>query len=163
MYQIAISNYSKSQLRVWSCFLFFSFLTTGAHIIPVSLQRVADKGSLSSPNFPNPYPNLIIRKWNITVSSGKQIKLNFTSFHLASPRALCDTDFVQIQDGGLSSSDVIVRLCGQLTPGKILYSSSRHLQIHFETDAGNSDTGFEAHYEAVGRWFKFKWSGVMSD
>lgn len=129
-----------------------SFLTTGSRI-PVSYQIVGDNGTVASPNFPNYYPHYIIRRWNITVPSGKQIKLSFSSFYLASASVICDWDFVQIQDGPLASSDVIVRMCGQLSPGKTVFSSCRHLQIYFETDASLSNTGFQASFEAVSKQF----------
>ena len=61
---------------------------------------------------------------------------------------------MKIQDGIHSTSDVIVRLCGHQPPGKTVFSTGRHLQIYFETDATDSDKGFKAFYEAVGKLAK---------
>ena len=131
--------------------LSFSFLITGVRIPPVTYQIVGDHGTITSTNFPNSYPNYDITLWNITAPGGKQIKLNFTFFHLADPSVICHRDFVQIQDGALPSGDVIVRLCGQQPPGKTVFSSGQNLLMHFETDATNSNAGFQASYEAVSK------------
>ncbi|XP_068696481.1 uncharacterized protein [Montipora foliosa] len=127
-----------------------AFITVcfGARIIPVPYQIFGENGIVTSPNFPKSYPNYTITLWNIKVPAGRQIKLNFTFFHL-SPSNICDKDFVKIQDGIHSTSDLIVRLCGHQPPGKTVFSTGRHLQIYFETDATDSDKGFKAFYEAV--------------
>ena len=137
--------------RLWGLIVAaFLFFTTGIPI-PVSYQIFGTSGIITSPNFPDFYPDYIIRLWNITVPSGKQIALNFTFFHLSHPSVTCDRDFVLIQDGALPSSDVIVRLCGQQSKGKTVFSSGQHLQIYFETDAVYSYTGFQAIYKAVSK------------
>lgn len=129
----------------------FVFLTSikGTRIT-VSYDINGNNGTITSPDFPSPYPSYIRRLWNITVPSGKQVKLHFISFYLHfSP--ICKYDFVQIHDGRLPSSDIIVRMCGQQRSEKTLYSSGRHLQIYFETDASGSYPGFQASYKAVGK------------
>lgn len=133
------------------CSFPFLFLITGARYPPDIHQIVGNYGTITSPNFPNYYPNYHITLWNITSPSGKQIKLNFTFFRLANPSVICHLDFVQIQDGALPSGDVIVRLCGQQPPGKTVFSSGQHLLIHFETDSRFSNAGFQASYEAVSK------------
>ena len=82
------------------------------------------------------------------MSEGHLIKLNFTYFNV-SASAICDGDFVQIQDGPLVTSDVIVRMCGHVPPGETVFSSGQHLQIYFETDVTFSKKGFDAFFEAV--------------
>ena len=56
---------------------------------------------------------------------------------------------MQIQDGPLVTSDVIVRMCGSVSPGETMFSSGQHLQIYFETDIEFSKKGFDASFEAV--------------
>lgn len=128
----------------------FFFFTTGTRIT-VSYDIYGNNGTITSPNFPISYPKYIRRLWNITVPSGKQVKLHFISFHLHSS-VICKYDFVQIHDGRLPSSDVIVRMCGHQRSEKTLYSSGRHLQIYFETDAYKSYAGFQVAYQAVGEY-----------
>jgi len=123
--------------------------------ITVSYDINGNNGTITCPDFPSSYPNYIRRLWNITVPSGKQVKLHFISFHLHfSP--ICKYDFVQIHDGLLPSSDIIVRMCGHQISEKTLYSSGQHLQIYFETDAysSNSYPGFQVSYKAVGKNFE---------
>ena len=115
-----------------------------------SIDINGNNGTITSPKFPSSYPNYIRRLWNITVPSGKQVKLHFSSFHLHSS-VICKYDFVQIRDGYLPSSGVIVRMCGHQRSKKTLYSSGRHLQIYFETDASKTYKGFQVSYKAVGK------------
>ncbi|CAH3044164.1 unnamed protein product, partial [Porites evermanni] len=115
---------------------------------PVSHQIFNKTGRIKSPNFPDRYTDYIIRLWNITVPDGHLIKFNFTYFDVF-PSPICDKDFVQIQDGPLVTSDVIVRMCGRVSPGETVFSSGQHLQIYFETHVTFSKKGFDASYEAV--------------
>lgn len=127
----------------------FLISITGTRIT-VSYDISGNNGTITTPNFPLSYPNYIRRLWNITVPSGKQVKLHFISFHLHSS-VICEYDFVQIRDGHFPSSKVIVRMCGHQRTEKTLYSSGRHLQIYFETDAFGSYPGFRVSYKAVGK------------
>ena len=131
-----------------TCRLLFFFSITGTRVT-VSYDINGNNGTITSPNFPLSYPDYISRLWNITVSSGNRVKLHFISFHLHSS-VICKYDFVQIRDGYLPSSGVIVRMCGHQRSEKTLYSSGRHLQIYFETDASGSYPGFKVSYKAVG-------------
>ncbi|RMX44198.1 hypothetical protein pdam_00002572 [Pocillopora damicornis] len=114
-----------------------------------SHQIYGDNGTITSPNFPRLYPDKLSILWNITAVTGNQIKLHFTSFHLQLSES-CDTDFVQVKDGPLPSSDAIVRMCGKRRSEKIVFSTGPHLQIYFITDGRNSYPGFRVSYEAVG-------------
>lgn len=124
------------------------FTPTKGTPFPVSHQIFNKTGRIKSPNFPHRYPDYIIRLWNITVPDGHLIKLNFTYFDVW-PSPICDRDFVQIQDGPLVTSDVIVRMCGRVSPGETVFSSGQHMQIYFETDVTFSRKGFDASFEAV--------------
>ena len=129
---------------------FVLFFPTGVRLQEV-YQIFQNNGTITSPNFPKNYPIYIINIWNITVPSGRIIKLNFTSFHLAYSK-VCEEDFLRLQDGSTVSSGVIALLCGQLTPGKVFFSSGRHLLLYFETDALFSYPGFQVSYQAVGKF-----------
>ena len=133
--------------------LFFFIISTTGTRITVSFDISDNNGTITSPDFPSPYPKCIRRLWNITVPSGKQVKLHFISFHLHSS-VIWKYDFVDIHDGPLPSSRVIVRMCGYQRSEKLLYSSGRHLQIYFETDAHGSYPGFQVYYKAAGKWFQ---------
>lgn len=134
-------------------FLFFNISTKGTRIT-VSYDINDNNGTITSPDFPSSYPNYIRRLWNITVPSGKQVKLHFMSFYLHSS-VICKYDFVEIRDGHLPSSRRIVRMCGHQRSEKTLYSRGRHLRIYFETDAyDGSYSGFQVSYKAVGKWFQ---------
>ena len=124
-------------------------------LISKTYQIYGNNGTITSPNFPGSYPNLISSRWNITAARGNQIKLNFTSFHLE-PSKACEKDFVHIQDGPLASSDVTVRMCGQQRSGKTVFSIGPHLQLYLETDRDVSLSGFQVFYEAVSKYFSVR-------
>ena len=131
-------------------FSFVFLITTTGNRITVSYDINDNNGTITSPSFPLSYPDYTRRLWNITVPTGQQVKLHFISFHLHSS-VICKYDFVEIRDGHLPSSSVIVRMCGHHRSEKTLYSSGRHLQIYFETDASGSYPGFQVSYKAVGK------------
>jgi cubilin len=55
-------------------------------------------GVVSSPNYPNDYPNDAACTWEIAVEEGKRIRLKFNYFHLEASVG-CDKDYLEIYDG----------------------------------------------------------------
>ncbi|PKU29806.1 mannan-binding lectin serine protease 2 [Limosa lapponica baueri] len=51
-------------------------------------------GRITSPNFPNGYPNHKERIWNITVPKGYSVRIYFTHFNLELSY-LCEYDYVK--------------------------------------------------------------------
>ncbi|CAH0562353.1 unnamed protein product [Brassicogethes aeneus] len=98
-------------------------------------------GIIKSPQYPDNYP--IEKKciWKITVESGNQILLNITDFSIESyPN--CRYDWLEIRNGGSSSSPIIGRYCGHNIP-KTISSHSNQLYIEFNSDTTKTGHGFK--------------------
>ncbi|KAM6312928.1 LOW QUALITY PROTEIN: mannan-binding lectin serine protease 2 [Podargus strigoides] len=109
-------------------------------------------GRITSPNFPNVYPNHKERIWNITVPEGYAVRIYFTHFNLELSY-LCEYDYVKLSSGGRT----LATLCGkdstdtEEAPGNKTYvSADNHLMVVFRSDYSNEKqfTGFEAFYAA---------------
>ncbi|KAM9521504.1 LOW QUALITY PROTEIN: mannan-binding lectin serine protease 2 [Guaruba guarouba] len=109
-------------------------------------------GRITSPNFPNVYPNHKERIWNITVPKGYSVRIYFTHFNLELSY-LCEYDYVKLSSGGRT----LATLCGkdstdtEEAPGNKTYNSiDNSLMVVFRSDYSNEKpfTGFEAFYAA---------------
>ena len=113
-------------------------------------------GYFWSPNFPNNFPTNRTSTWNITVPSGKIIKLIFFKFTLvtgenddcagavpASARVFISN--VASHDGKPGD----FKICGQKLPPPV-YSDGNFLQVTFESRA-TVNKGFNASFEAIDR------------
>ncbi|XP_025929820.1 mannan-binding lectin serine protease 2 [Apteryx rowi] len=109
-------------------------------------------GRITSPDFPNVYPNNKERIWNITVPRGYSVRIYFTHFNLELSY-LCEYDYVKLSSGGKT----LVMLCGKEStdteeaPGNKTYVSvDNTLMVTFRSDYSNEKpfTGFEAFYAA---------------
>ncbi|XP_078785950.1 mannan-binding lectin serine protease 1 isoform X3 [Oryzias latipes] len=133
-------------------FLFFSsLLALGFASSLLSVSQMY--GSLESPNFPEPYPHLVERRWNVRVPLGFRIQLSFSHFNLE-PSYLCEYDYVKVEaEGG-----VLALFCGtektdtEAVPAhRVLTSPKNTLSVLFVSDFSNEGpyTGFRAHYSAT--------------
>uniref|UniRef100_A0A8B9RZY5 CUB domain-containing protein n=1 Tax=Accipiter nisus TaxID=211598 RepID=A0A8B9RZY5_9AVES len=109
-------------------------------------------GRITSPNFPNVYPDHKERIWNITVPKGYSVRIYFTHFNLELSY-LCEYDYVKLSSGGRT----LATLCGkdstdtEEAPGNKTYVSiDNNLMVAFRSDYSNEKpfTGFEAFYAA---------------
>lgn len=55
-------------------------------------------GSLESPNFPEPYPQDLDLRWDLTVPPGFRVRLDFSHFHLE-PSYRCEYDYLRVSTG----------------------------------------------------------------
>ncbi|XP_043916230.1 cubilin-like [Protopterus annectens] len=104
-------------------------------------------GVLTSPNYPNNYPNNRDCVYRIVVESNKQIRLNFTDFRLESGTN-CQFDFVEIRDGGYETSPLIGKYCGTTSPPSILSHSNR-IWIRFRSDSVINYPGFSVYWDGT--------------
>ena len=82
-------------------------------------------GMLTSPSYPENYPDNADCTYTISQPSGTVIKLNFLSMHVWS-HSTCRYDYLEIRDGPAESSTPLVKLCGGEIPAPI-QSSQNHL------------------------------------
>ncbi|KAM6434900.1 mannan-binding lectin serine protease 2 isoform 1-T2 [Liasis olivaceus] len=132
---------------------FCFFILTFCHgILGDVLQLDKMYGRITSPDFPNVYPNSKERIWNITLPQGYTIHIYFTHFNIELSYQ-CEYDYVKLHSGG----KVVATLCGhestdtEEAPGKKIYRSvDNNLAVTFRSDYSNEKqfTGFEAFYAA---------------
>ncbi|KAK2846448.1 hypothetical protein Q5P01_009447 [Channa striata] len=110
-------------------------------------------GSLTSPNFPDPYPGETVLRWNISVPDGFHIRLYFSYFDVE-PSYLCEYDYVKVEAEG----EVLALFCGkentdtEAVPAQQVITSPRNsLSVVLSSDFSNEErfSGFMAHYSAV--------------
>lgn len=125
-----------------------------AHYISINASTdcsetfTSSTGSLSSPNYPNFYPNARDCVFKIIVEVNLQILLTFTDFDLESSVPSCALDFVEIRDGGYENSPLLGRWCGTKMP-PLLASHSNRLWIRFHSDSAVAQRGFAAHWDGT--------------
>ena len=103
-------------------------------------------GTITSPNFPSPYPNNINCMWKITVNDGPRVKLTFKNLILQSSPD-CTKDYVQLRNGLTASGDIIGTYCSSVPQPRI--SSGKSMWVKFHSDESVKDLGFEARYEST--------------
>lgn len=108
-------------------------------------QLSGEKGTFTSPGFPNYYPPDVLCQWTITVPDGKAVKVTFNKFLLGEPGQEnskdCRNDYVEINGK---------KVCGD-QPVKSVTETSKNnkMTVTFFSDKSNVDQGFNATYEAI--------------
>ena len=130
------------------------------------VSRDGDSGEVTSPGYPNSYPNDEYQRVDIVVSEGSRIKLSLTMVDIEAA-AFCEYDYVQAldTDGGeirrwcgetyypndvrttiLCINDVVESWCAL---PKDVYSSGNKMSIIFKSDVSHNGKGFHANWIAV--------------
>ncbi|KAK5640278.1 hypothetical protein RI129_011089 [Pyrocoelia pectoralis] len=104
-------------------------------------------GVIKSPFYPNEYPPSRECEWVITVNTGQQILLNVTNFEMESSPD-CSYDYLEIRNGGTSSSPLIGRYCGTDIP-KQIPSHANLIHLNFHSDVADSRSGFQIMWEST--------------
>ncbi|XP_026326618.1 cubilin homolog [Hyposmocoma kahamanoa] len=118
------------------------------------LVNVSSTEILKSPLFGGSavYENFLDCYWTIRAPEDYTIKIEFTSFHVASCSGVnqtavgyskCDCDYVEIRDGFNPSGIVIGTYCGHTAPPQ-LTSSGNLMSVSLSTDGEENSGGFEA-------------------
>ncbi|XP_045916959.1 cubilin [Micropterus dolomieu] len=118
-------------------------------------------GYITSPNYPQNYPQNIDCVWVVTVPNGEAVQIDFQDefyiepsgslltfgYFSLEPHSECHWDSVTIFNGGSPGSPVIGQYCGTTSPGTIQSGSSK-LAIVFLADHSVSSGGFMASWAA---------------
>ncbi|KAI8440547.1 hypothetical protein MSG28_001789 [Choristoneura fumiferana] len=140
---------SDSSIRSTGFSVLYSFLDARSHCGGTFIRT---HGFIYSPGWPKTYDRNRDCTWTITVPAGQQIKLNISEFDLEQPlRGNCDRgDYLEIRNGGTSSSPKVGRYCGSFR-SKFITSHSNTIYIHFHSDV-----------YLTGRGFKIEWDGTIT-
>ncbi|XP_008685150.2 CUB and zona pellucida-like domain-containing protein 1 [Ursus maritimus] len=127
-------------------FIFYYFFSPGTSIPDCGGYLDSLEGSFTSPNYPNPHPELAYCVWHIQVEKGYKIKLNFKDIFLETDEH-CRFDFIAVYDGSSTTSGLIGQVCGYAKP--TFESLSDSLTVVLSTDYANSYRGFSASYTSI--------------
>ena len=105
-------------------------------------------GFLSTPNWPNAYPDGIECIWTIEVELGSKVQLTIAEYQMEG-HSDCQYDYLKIHGGGDESSPVISKLCDSHTVNSVVESLGNKMYIKFESDHSRSSKGFSAKYKTV--------------
>ena len=119
------------------------------------LVLIDSSGFFWSPNFPNNFPANSDCTWNITVPSGKIIKISFLNFTLGAGHnsdcagAPAGSARVSITNVASDDGKTPFQLCGQ-DPHHPVYSEGNSIQVRF-VSSSTVKRGFNASYEAMNK------------
>ena len=110
-----------------------------------------------SPNYPGDYPHSLDKKEQITVESGKILRLEFNHFAVVGRPSSCqDSDFVKITDG--DGTTLMDNSCGyaDFDPSSpyyfqppIITSFTNTVEIYFHTNDENAAPGWSLNWTAI--------------
>jgi len=104
-------------------------------------------GTVTSPGWPDVYPNNANCFWKIRCPKKKRVEITFDSFHLenAGDEGGCEFDNVTIYDGPDSGAPTFGTFCGTDIPSTYT-SSGRYAAVVFISDISEKRQGFEMSY-----------------
>ncbi|KAL8173954.1 UNVERIFIED_CONTAM: Bone morphogenetic protein 1 [Gekko kuhli] len=100
--------------------------------------------TITSPNWPDKYPNKKECTWAITTTPGHRIKLTVRELDIEGHQE-CTYDHLEVYNGKDAKAPVLGRLCGTKEPGPIISSNNR-MFLRFFSDNSVQKKGFEATY-----------------
>ena len=105
---------------------------------------ISFSGVISSPNYPNMYPDNVEETKTIEVEKGMNITLKFTAFDVELGDSSCPYDHLTIEDGDGST---LLETCGNRLP-EDLVSKSNVVKLHFKTDESVTESGWSITWSA---------------
>uniref|UniRef100_A0A665V841 Cubilin n=1 Tax=Echeneis naucrates TaxID=173247 RepID=A0A665V841_ECHNA len=114
----------------------------------IELNHDDPPGYITSPNYPQNYPQNIDCIWVISVPNGEAVQIDFEGEFYIEPNTGCAYDYLEIRDGSSLNDDLISRLCGNTHPSTQLSTGSTML-LRFRTDTSVTHKGFKAKYSTA--------------
>ncbi|PFX19451.1 Cubilin [Stylophora pistillata] len=118
------------------------FSCTAGNLI---IKLKSETGTLASYNYPLPSDDSVECIWSISVDTDSKIVLSFEFFNV-SQTSHCSEDYVEVQDGWFSTSDLVGKYCGGEKPSQIT-SDSWNLRVAFKSSGKTKFPGFKATYK----------------
>lgn len=103
------------------------------------------RGSIHSPNYPEPYGVNSQCDWRITVSKGSLVQLLFSDLELEE-HSECYFDYIEIFDGRSSAARSLGKYCSlNSVPAQIL-STTNEIFVRMISDVNNQARGFDLKF-----------------
>ena len=102
-------------------------------------------GNVTSPNYPDNYPNSVRKTETIQVEQGLILSLQFTAFDIQAD-STCDYDHLTITDG--DGTTLMEKSCGTTLPANIT-STSNIVKLVFNTSSSTPRSGWSISWMAV--------------
>jgi hypothetical protein len=106
---------------------------------------VGGEAVVTSPNFPNNYPNNLRKTETIIAPEGLVLRLEFTAFNVEN-HGRCAYDHLKIVDG--DGTILMDKTCGNALP-PVFMSNTNHVDLVFETDRSVTKSGWSVKWSAV--------------
>ncbi|GAB1597687.1 hypothetical protein Ahia01_000045300, partial [Argonauta hians] len=103
-------------------------------------------GTITSPNYPNSYPNNIYCVWKIIGDEGRKINLTFVTIDVESSEN-CSKDYIDVLNGKHPGSLSMGKHCGQI-PALSFRTETNSAIIIFKSDSLTNRRGFLLRYQA---------------
>jgi len=104
----------------------------------------ADNGRILSPGWPYSFRDSINCNFTVSVAAGKTISLYFSKFSIrTSPN--CTNSYLEIRDGGSSTSPLVAKLCGYSNPDTI-HSSGNELWFSVKSNSTRYSSRYDIAY-----------------
>ena len=105
-------------------------------------------GVVTSPNYPNNYPNNLQRTETIQIGEGLILSLEFNAFNIQSYSwdSTCSYDHLTITDD--YGTTLMEKSCGSSLPAAMT-SISNTVKIMFSTDGYDTESGWSLNWTAV--------------
>ena len=104
-------------------------------------------GNITSPLFPNNYPNSVKCVWVLEAPVNHTVKLDLEEFHLEKDKK-CFYDYMEFFDGDSEDHHLIrKRMCGKHDPQISIESTGQKLMVVFNSDKSENYKGFRAVWE----------------
>ncbi|KAM7161687.1 CUB domain-containing protein 2 [Macrochelys suwanniensis] len=101
-------------------------------------------GVITSPDYPENYPNNAECRWIIRAVPNSVIKLVFADFQMENNEG-CNFDYVAVYDGPTMGDMHLSHYCGNMKPPDIV-SSTHELLVVFKSDFNIGGRGFKAYF-----------------
>nr|DBA25188.1 TPA: hypothetical protein GDO54_012746 [Pyxicephalus adspersus] len=113
----------------------------------------ANRGLITSPNYPENYPANQNCTWHVVVTPGFTVVTHFDpAFEIENSDTSCNNgEYIELRNGPDGSSPALGtgngKLCGRDTPSS-MHTTDNELLVQFISDSSNEAKGFKLHYEA---------------
>ncbi|ESP05376.1 hypothetical protein LOTGIDRAFT_152226 [Lottia gigantea] len=124
--------------------IFSIFVTALTSVKGCDQVLIGDNGTISSPGWPMRYPLNIECTYDIIVSEGNRVRIEFVNMSVETSSG-CGYDSVKIYD--TNTSNVLDTLCGYTT-GQVYHSSANFMTVVFNSDDVQDDYGFVAVFSS---------------